>query len=94
MKPDLCRSCGSCGFPMRAPEDYAGGNPEADYCSTCAEASGRLKPYREVLEANADYFVREQGLDPQAARQLAHALLISMPAWRGRPEAVLDARVV
>lgn len=88
MMPGLCRSCGSCGFPMRAPEDFAGGKLGAAYCSTCAEASGRLKPYGEVLQANADYFVREQGIDPQAARQMAHALLVSMPAWRGRPEAM------
>jgi hypothetical protein len=89
MIQDLCRSCGSCGFPMRTPGDYAGGNPSAEFCSTCAEASGRLRPYREVLQANADYFVREQGIDPQAARAMAHALLASMPAWRGRPEATM-----
>lgn len=89
MIQDLCRSCGSCGFPMRAVDDYAGGNPDAEYCSTCAEASGRLRPYGEVLQANADYLVREQGIAPQAARAMAHALLASMPAWRGRPEATL-----
>jgi hypothetical protein len=74
---------------MRTPEEYAGGNLAATYCSSCADASGRLKPFSEVLQINADYFVREQGIDPQAARQIAHALLISMPAWQGRPEAVI-----
>lgn len=90
MTQDLCRSCGSCGFPMHTLGDYAGGDPSAEFCSTCAEAGGRLRPYREVLQANADYFVREQGVDPQAARAMAHALLASMPAWRGRPDAVLS----
>lgn len=70
---DLCRSCGSCGFPMEE---------EAEYCSTCADAEGRLRPYEEVLEANAEYLVRLQGVDLQAARTLARALLASMPAWR------------
>jgi len=33
--------------------------------------------------ANAAYLVRQQGLDPGAARGLARALLASMPAWKG-----------
>ncbi len=84
MTTELCRSCGSCGFPMRTPDDHAGGDPDAEYCSTCAEASGTLKPYDEVVQANADYLVREQGVDLHAARTMARALLASMPAWQGR----------
>jgi hypothetical protein len=78
----LCRSCGSCGFPMSAPEDHAGGNMAAEYCSTCAEPSGALKPFEEVVLANADYFVREQGVSLSAAQSMAKALLASMPAWQ------------
>jgi hypothetical protein len=84
MSTEFCRSCGSCGFPMSTPEDHAGGDPGAAYCSSCAEASGRLKPFDEVLQVNADYLVREQGLDAQAAREMARALLAAMPPWRGR----------
>jgi hypothetical protein len=85
MATELCRSCGSCGFPMRRPEDHAGGDPGAEYCSTCGDASGRLKPFDQVVQANADYFVRQQGVDPQAAREMARALLTSMPAWKSPP---------
>ena len=46
--------------------------------------TGRLKPFNAVLQANADYFVREQGVDPDAAREMARALLVSMPAWKNR----------
>lgn len=67
---------------MRAANDFAGGNPDAQYCSTCADADGSVRPFAEVLQANADYYVREQGVDPQAARVLAQALLLSMPAWQ------------
>jgi len=81
MKDELCRSCGSCGFPMLKPEDHAGGNPDAEFCSTCAEPTGRLKPFDEVVQANAEYFVSQQGIDPQAARDMARALLISRPVW-------------
>lgn len=82
MSHPYCPSCGSCGFPMRAPADFAGGKPDAAYCSSCGDEAGRLRPYEDVLQANADYFVREQGLDPGAAREMADALLTSMPAWR------------
>ena len=82
--PTLCRSCGSCGFPMTAPEDHAGGKMSAEYCSTCAEASGALKPFDDVVQANAEYFVREQGVSLSAAREMAKALLASMPAWQAR----------
>jgi Putative zinc ribbon domain len=84
MTSEFCRSCGSCGFPMRAPEDFAGGNPNAELCSTCGDAKGKLKPFNTVVEANADYFVREQGIDVKAAREMAKALLLSMPAWKAR----------
>ena len=53
---------------MRAPDDFAGGKPGSAYCSTCGDETGQLKPYDEVLRANADYLVRQQGLDPGAAR--------------------------
>jgi len=81
--PDLCPSCGSCGFPMQSPDGFAGGKRDSAYCSTCGDETGRLKPYDEVLSANAAYLVRQQGLDPGAARGLARALLASMPAWKG-----------
>lgn len=79
-----CPSCGSCGFPLRTAEDFAGGRTDALYCSTCGDATGQLRPFDDVLQANADYLVREQGLDPGAAREMARALLGSMPAWQGR----------
>jgi hypothetical protein len=69
---------------MREPTDFAGGKPGAEYCSTCGDEAGQLKPYDAVLQANADYLVRQQGLDPGAARGMARALLATMPAWRDR----------
>ena len=77
-----CRSCGSCGFPMRDPDDFAGGRLDATYCSTCGNDAGQLRPYEDVLRANADYYVRQQGVHPDAAREMARALLASMPAWK------------
>lgn len=86
MSNEFCPSCGSCGFPMASPGDFAGGDPSSIYCSTCATDDGKLKPYEEVLEANADYLVRLQQVDIGAARIMARALLASMPAWKDRAE--------
>jgi hypothetical protein len=69
---------------MKEPADFAGGRVGAAYCSGCGDEAGRLRPYPEVLQVNADYLVRQQGLDPAAARELARALLASMPAWKDR----------
>jgi Putative zinc ribbon domain len=84
MTIDLCKSCGSCGFPMKQPEDYAGGDVGAEICSTCGDAKGKLKPFNQAVDANANYFVREQGVDVKAAREMARALLLSMPAWKAQ----------
>ncbi len=77
-----CPSCGSCGFPMREPADFAGNRPDALYCNSCGDTKGRLRPWDDVLRVNTDYFVREQGLDRGAAREMARALLLGMPAWK------------
>jgi hypothetical protein len=69
---------------MRRPEDFAGGNLNAPYCSTCAWPDGALKPFDVVVEANAEYFQRHQGISPDAARAMARALLLSKPPWQGR----------
>jgi len=69
---------------MRSPDDHAGGNPGAEFCSTCAHDNGTLRPYEDVVQANAAYLVREQGIDLQAARDMARALLAGMPAWQER----------
>lgn len=82
--PANCPSCGSCGFPMLEPADFAGGRPGALYCNSCGDAKGRLKPWDDVLRVNTDYYVREQGLDRAAAREMARALLAGMPAWKNR----------
>ena len=82
MSDEHCVSCGSCGFPMRLPADFAGGRVDAAYCSGCGDAAGQLKPYDQVLEVNTEYLVRQQGLDRSAARAMARAMLASMPAWK------------
>jgi hypothetical protein len=69
---------------MTSPQDHAGGKMDAEFCSTCAEPNGTLKPFDAVVQANAQYYVREQGVSLSAASAMAKALLASMPAWQTR----------
>ena len=83
--PIKCVSCGSCGFPMENPEDFALGDPSQPHCRYCTDSTGALLPYEAVLATNARHYVESQGVSPEAARNMAAALLASMPAWRNRP---------
>jgi hypothetical protein len=69
-------------MPMEKPEDFALGDVTQPYCSYCTDARGKLLPYEQVLETNARSYEQTQGVTPEAARQLAQALLADMPAWR------------
>lgn len=80
-----CVSCGSCGFPMEKPEDFALADPRQPYCRYCTDARGALLPYQTVLATNARHYLETQGVSDEAARGMAAALLASMPAWRDAP---------
>ena len=77
-----CESCTSCGMPFGSAADHALGKESIPYCAYCADSEGKLRPYSEVLEATAGYYMSSQGLDPQAARQMAEQLLKNQPAWK------------
>ncbi len=76
-----CESCTSCGMPFGQASDHASGQESIPYCTHCAGEDGKLKPYEQVLEGTMGYFISSQGLDPQAARQMAEQLLKKQPAW-------------
>jgi hypothetical protein len=74
-------------MPMEKPEDFALGDVTQPYCSYCTDARGKLLPYEQVLETNARIYEQSQGVTPEAAKQLAQALLADMPAWREKHSA-------
>lgn len=78
-KPIQMSSCQSCGMPLK---DAA---PGVTYCQHCADSSGRLKPYAQVLEGTIQgYFMAMQKMPRPQAEQAAKAHLSKMPAWRTR----------
>ena len=73
--------CIACGMPMKEPSDYAMGDAGKDYCKFCARPDGSMQSYDEKLEGMTDFIVRTQGLDKQAARDTAKAMMAKLPAW-------------
>jgi hypothetical protein len=69
-------------MPLERPEDHALGDPARPYCRHCARADGTMQSYPEKLAGFTGWLVSTQGLDQDAARQQAVAILGQLPAWR------------
>jgi hypothetical protein len=82
MKDPKCISCGSCGMPMKEPQDFALQNRASLYCSHCTDESGELLSYEQILAINAKYYMKSQGISESAALKLAADLLATKPAWK------------
>lgn len=82
MKDSKCISCGSCGMPMKEPEDFALQNRASIYCSHCTDNNGKLLPYEQILAINIKYYMKSQGISESAAVRLATDLLAMKPAWK------------
>ncbi|HSN58827.1 MAG TPA: zinc ribbon domain-containing protein [Clostridiaceae bacterium] len=76
------KKCISCGMPMEKPEDFAIGDPEKDYCRFCCHEDGTMQSYEEKLESMTDFVVKTQGLDHEASRTAAKAMMAELPAWK------------
>ena len=82
MNNEKCPSCSSCGMPMEKTEDFALANSASVFCRYCADDTGKLLPFEQILKSNSDYFKESQGLSEQAAMKMASDLLKSQPAWK------------
>ncbi len=76
--------CIACGMPMEQPEEFAGQDPNKDYCCYCARPDGSMQSYGEKLEGMTEFIVRTQGLDQAAAREAARGMMDKLPAWQNR----------
>ena len=76
------KTCIACGMPMTKPSDYPQGDESKDYCVYCARPDGSMQSYPEKLEGTALFLIRTQGLDEEAAREVAVRTLAKQPAWQ------------
>jgi hypothetical protein len=77
--------CIACGMPMKKASDYAMGDEAREYCRFCARPDGSMQSYEEKLEGLAEYIVRSQGIDREAAKKVSLRLMADLPAWRDHP---------
>ena len=78
------KTCIACGMPMTKPADFPLNDESKDYCIYCARPDGSMQSYEEKLEGMTDFMVRTQGLDRDAAHQMAERSLAKLPAWKDR----------
>lgn len=77
-----CLSCGSCGMALKQPKDFALGDTSSSYCSHCTDKTGKLLPFNQILDGTAKFYVDSQGINLEAATQMAKEMLLEMPAWK------------
>jgi hypothetical protein len=73
--------CISCGMPMTKAEDYPLGDESKEYCQYCARPDGSLQSYEEKLKGTIEFLIRTQGINEEAAHELAVRTLKKLPAW-------------
>ena len=76
------KTCIACGMPMTKPGDYPLEDESKAYCVYCARPDGSMQSYPEKLENTIEFLVRTQGIDREAARELAVRTLAKLPAWK------------
>ena len=76
------KTCIACGMPMIKSSDFPQGDESKDYCVYCARPDGSMQSYPEKLEGTTEFLIRTQGLDKDAAREMAIRTLAKLPAWR------------
>lgn len=74
--------CIACGMPMAKPADFPGNDESKDYCIYCARPDGSMQSYSEKVAGTTEFLIRTQGLDREAARQMAVRTLAKLPAWK------------
>lgn len=78
------KRCIACGMPMNKKEHYAMGDKNKDYCIYCMRPDGSMQSYEEKIESTADFIVKTQGIDKEAARLSAKDIMSKLPAWKNR----------
>lgn len=76
------KRCVACGMPMENPSDFAMGDEKKDYCAHCSRPDGTMQSFEEKKQGLTDFIVRTQGLDQQAAGQIAVSMMKKLPAWK------------
>ncbi|RKX28689.1 MAG: hypothetical protein DRP46_08280 [Candidatus Zixiibacteriota bacterium] len=73
--------CKACARLMKEKEDFPRGNFDSDYCASCVDHKGNLKP-RDIIRVNMiRYRVNNTGVSEEEAAEIVDNLMRSLPAW-------------
>ncbi len=61
--------------------NFAAGDDSEDYCACCARPDDSLRPYPKNREDTAEFLIRTQGLDKDAAHEMAIRTLNRLSGW-------------
>ncbi len=75
------KTCIACGMPMNKAEDFAMKDVSLDYCRFCARPDGSMQNYDEKLESMAEFMIKNQGVDKEAAISASKSIMRKLPAW-------------
>ncbi len=78
------KRCQSCGRLIELLEDFAGLDQSSNYCCSCADDSGKIKSFEEVLDNLTQRIAKTDGFDESASRNAALQILGRQPAWEPR----------
>lgn len=78
--------CLSCGLPTKRTQREVA-SEIADYCPSCVDQHGHLRPYEEVFERLVTrYYMAEKKMSRPDAENAARVKLAEMPAWKDRQQ--------
>ncbi|MFA5185647.1 MAG: zinc ribbon domain-containing protein [Patescibacteria group bacterium] len=83
------KNCATCSMPLEKIEDFALGNPEAEFCRFCVNEDGSVKSCEEIFEGGASFFVQATGSDRPLAERLTRKNMKGLPYWQGHECAIL-----
>lgn len=66
---------------MNAPETFAMGDINKEYCKFCCRADGSMQSYEEKLESMVEFIKKVQNVGHEAAVKQGKESMAKLPAW-------------
>ena len=73
--------CIACGMPMNKAEDFAMKDESLEYCRFCTRPDGSMQDYDEKRKSMAEFMIKNQGVDEEAAISASKSIMEKLPAW-------------
>jgi hypothetical protein len=82
--------CEACGMPLTKPEDFAGGDENANFCLYCVKEDGSVKSCEEIFEGGVQFFMQAIGGERELAEKITRKNMKAQNYWQGKNEPLLQ----